>query len=51
MNQITLPAADLKQILPGLSKVVTRKTTLPVLLMVRLNRSPEGRVSLLRHRP
>jgi len=46
MNQITLPAADLKQALPGLSKVVSRKSTLPVLQSVRLTRNQDGCVSL-----
>ena len=46
MNQITLPSADLKQALPGLSKVVNRKSTLPVLQTIRVTRSPEGLVSL-----
>ena len=42
MNQIILPAADLKQALPGLSKVVTRKSTLPVLQSIRLTRTQDG---------
>jgi len=46
MNQITLPAADLKQALPGLSKVVSRKSTLPVLQSVRLTRTEAGVVTL-----
>ena len=46
MNQITLPAADLKQALSGLSKVVSRKSSLPVLQTVRLARDAAGRVSL-----
>ena len=46
MNQITLPAADLKQALPGLSKVVSRKSTLPVLQTVRVTRAIDGYVSL-----
>lgn len=46
MNQITLPAADLKQALPGLSKVISRKTTLPVLQTVRLTRDQAGKVTL-----
>ena len=46
MNQITLPAADLKQALPGLSKVVSRKSTLPVLQSVRLTRTQSGVVTL-----
>ena len=46
MNQITLAATDLKQALAGLSKVVSRKSTLPVLQSIRLTRDTEGRVSL-----
>ena len=46
MNQIILPAADLKQALPGLSKVVSRKSSLPVLQSVRLTRTEAGVVTL-----
>ena len=46
MNQVILPAADLKQALPGLSKVVSRKSTLPVLQSVRLTRTEAGIVTL-----
>ena len=46
MNQVTLPAADLKQALPGLSKVVTRKSSLPVLQSVRLTHTEAGVVTL-----
>ena len=46
MNTVTLPAADLKQALPGLSKVVSRKSTLPCLQSVRLTRTPAGVVTL-----
>ena len=46
MNQITLPAADLKQALPGLSKVVSRKSHLPCLQSVRLTRNQAGIVTL-----
>jgi DNA polymerase III sliding clamp (beta) subunit (PCNA family) len=46
MNTITLPAADLKQALPGLSKVVSRKSTLPCLQSVRLTRTQAGIVTL-----
>ena len=46
MNTVTLPAADLKQALPGLSKVVSRKSTLPVLQSVRLTRTEAGIVTL-----
>jgi len=46
MNQITISAPDLKQALPGLSKVIPRKATLPVLQTVRVTRSPDGVVRL-----
>ncbi len=46
MNQITLPVAELKTALSGLSKVVSRKSTLPVLQSIRLSRDVEGRVTL-----
>ena len=46
MNQITLPAADLKQALPGLSKVVSRKSHLPCLQSVRITRNQIGIVTL-----
>ena len=46
MNQITLPAADLKQALPGLSKVVSRISHLPVLHSIRLTRTQAGAVTL-----
>jgi len=46
MNTVTLPAQDLKQALPGLSKVVSRKSTLPVLQSVRLTRTEAGIVTL-----
>jgi DNA polymerase III sliding clamp (beta) subunit (PCNA family) len=46
MNQITLPAADLKQALSGLSKVVNRKSTLPVLQSIKLSRNGDGTISL-----
>jgi DNA polymerase III sliding clamp (beta) subunit (PCNA family) len=46
MNQITLPAADLKQALPGLSKIIGKRTTLPVLSHIRLTRNLQGDVNL-----
>ena len=46
MNQVILPAADLKQALSGLSKVVNRKASLPVLQHVRLTRTSAGNVTL-----
>ena len=46
MKEITLSASQLKQALPGLSKVIGRRTTLPVLQTIRLSRSAEGHVTL-----
>lgn len=46
MNQITLPVAELKPALAGLSKVVNRRATLPVLHSLKLSRNAEGKVSL-----
>ncbi|MCX6896791.1 MAG: hypothetical protein NTZ16_15130 [Verrucomicrobia bacterium] len=46
MNQITLPVTELKQALSGLGKVISRKSTLPVLQSIRLSRTSEGKVSL-----
>jgi len=48
MNQeIVIPACDLKAALPGLSKIVGRSRTLPVLQSVRVARDAEGKVSLM----
>jgi len=46
MNQITLPAAELKQALSGLNKIVGRRSTLPVLEHIRLTRDRNGDVNL-----
>jgi DNA polymerase III sliding clamp (beta) subunit (PCNA family) len=45
-NQITLPVAELKEALPGLTKVIGKSRTLPVLQAIRINRNPEGIVTL-----
>lgn len=45
-SQITLPVAELKEALPGLTKVIGKSRTLPVLQTVRINRNPEGIVTL-----
>ena len=48
MNQeIVIPVCDLKAALPGLSKIVGRSRTLPVLQSVRVSRDAEGKVSLM----
>jgi DNA polymerase III sliding clamp (beta) subunit (PCNA family) len=41
MNPITLPVAALKTALTGLSKIISRRTTLPVLGFVRVERTSE----------
>ena len=46
MNQITLPVVELKQALPGLTKIIGRKSTLPVLDTIRLTRDHQGNVQL-----
>lgn len=46
MNQIILPASELKQALAGFGRVIHRKSTLPVLQTLKLSRNSEGRISL-----
>ena len=46
MNEITLPVSELKTALPGLSKIIGRRSTLPVLEHIRLTRDNNGDVSL-----
>ncbi len=46
MNPITLPVAELKPALTGLSKIIARRVTLPVLGCVAISRDPEGWVTL-----
>ena len=46
-NEIVIPVCDLKAALPGLSKIVGRSRTLPVLQSVRVARDAEGKVSLM----
>ena len=46
-TEITLAASELKQALPGLSKIVGRSRTLPVLQTVRITRDGAGKVSIL----
>lgn len=45
-SQITIPVAELKEALPGLTKVIGKSRTLPVLQTVRINRNSEGIVTL-----
>jgi DNA polymerase III sliding clamp (beta) subunit (PCNA family) len=42
MNPISLPVAELKSALTGLSKIISRRTTLPVLGFIRLERAATG---------
>jgi DNA polymerase III sliding clamp (beta) subunit (PCNA family) len=46
-NEIVIPVCELKAALPGLSKIVGRSRTLPVLQSVRVARDAEGKVSLM----
>jgi DNA polymerase III sliding clamp (beta) subunit (PCNA family) len=45
-SQITLPVAELKEALPGLTKVIGKSRTLPALQTVRVTRNQEGIVTL-----
>ena len=46
MNPIELPMAELKPALVGLGKVISKRTTLPVLTHVRIERTKAGRIEL-----
>jgi DNA polymerase III sliding clamp (beta) subunit (PCNA family) len=46
MNPITLPMAELKPALAGLGKVINKRTTLPVLGCVRIERTKHGTLEL-----
>ena len=46
MNQITLPANELKTALSGLSKIITKRAVLPVLQHVRLERLADGALTI-----
>ena len=46
-KEIVIPVSELKEALPGLSKIVSKKSTLPVLQSVRVARDAEGKVSLM----
>ena len=46
MNNINLPVAELKPALTGLGKVIGKRTTLPVLGMVKVDRTKDGWITL-----
>ena len=46
MNEITLPVSQLKAALPGFSKIIGRRASLPVLAHLRLTRDRDGGVNL-----
>jgi len=46
MNPITLPVAELKPALTGLGKIISRRTTLPVLGHLLVQRNSEGWITL-----
>ncbi len=46
MSKINLPIAELKPALAGISKIIGRKTTLPVLSNVRIDRTKDGWITL-----
>jgi len=44
--EIRLPVSDLKTAIAGLSKIISRQPTLPILAQVRVRRSPDGVVDI-----
>ena len=46
MNNIKLPVAELKPALIGLGKIIAKRTTLPVLGMIKLERTKDGWITL-----
>ena len=46
-KEIVIPVQELKVALPGLSKIVGRSRTLPVLQSIRVARDSEGKISLM----
>ena len=46
MSKISLPIAELKPALAGLGKVISKSSTLPVLKMVKLDRTKDGWITL-----
>jgi hypothetical protein len=47
MQEIILPVSELKKALPGLNKIVNKKSVLPILQSVQVARDAEGQLSLL----
>src|SRR6266576_1701870 len=45
-NIITMPVSKLKTALMGLSKVISKRTTLPVLELVRVERAADGTTTI-----
>ena len=46
-NEIVIPVCELKAALPGLSKIIGKSRTLPVLQSVRVARDAEGKISIM----
>ena len=46
MSKINLPIAELKPALAGLGKIIAKRTTLPVLSCIRLERTKDGWITL-----
>jgi DNA polymerase III sliding clamp (beta) subunit (PCNA family) len=46
MNKITLPVSELKTAFSGLSKIISKRTTLPVLQHVRVERLSDGALTI-----
>src|SRR5438874_2419328 len=46
MNQITLPVSELKIALSGLSKIISKRSVLPVLQHVRIERLADGALTM-----
>lgn len=46
-KEIVIPVCDLKAALPGLNRIVSKKSTLPVLQAVRVARDAEGKISIM----
>src|SRR5438067_891056 len=46
MNKINLPIAELKPALTGLGKIIGKRTTLPVLGIVKVERTKDGWITL-----
>ena len=46
MNNITLPVRELKTALTGLSKIISKRASLPVLQHVRVERAADGATTI-----